>query len=161
MPKTITITITMQAGDGEVLELPPAIASLLGAGVSADVRARAREEGPARKPPGDAAIVAPGGGAIIVPRNPHPKHRSQILRDGRFVEVPARLAAVLAKIAEGAEVVSYRPETAEAMQELLPDLLPGLTRDWSRKVIGKHASYTVAPWVREAVKFNHERGNAA
>jgi hypothetical protein len=89
---------------------------------------------------------------IQCPESPHPKHASQVVINGEMRTVPARVATVLAAIARGEPVVKYRPETAEALQELVPEIVPGLSRDWTRKVIGKHASYAVADWVREAFR---------
>jgi hypothetical protein len=89
---------------------------------------------------------------IQCPENPHPKHASQIVVRGDMRTVPACVAGILADIDGGAEVVTYRPETAEALQQHVPEIVAGLTRDWTRKVVGKHASYAVAPWVAKAVR---------
>lgn len=105
--------------------------------------------------PAELQPAAPGALAIQCPESPHPKHKSQIVVNGQMRTVPARLACVLAEIAGGATVVKYRPETAESMQELVPEIVSGLTRDWTRKVIGKHASYAVAEWVAAAFRVRN------
>lgn len=151
----VSLTITVSTEPGEQLDLAEILRDLVGAKLKAAVAST--KPAPASQAelqptePADKPVSVPPL-RIQCPADPHPKHPSQVVVNGEMRTVPARVASVLAAIARGEVVARYRPETAEAIQQLVPEIVPGLSRDWTRKVIGKHASYAVSEWLREAFK---------